>query len=329
MLIYTLRERIRCGVSGIMFCGKCNDEVTDGVVCSSCDGYLHYGCSGISEVSYRKMGPEKKSTWKCWQCRDQGKVTDNGIQKVLQEIKLLRSEFSPMKSDIHKLTAGVDHLNIKLEEMESRFCKLESRVTIVEEKNSTVISKLQHDLAAANLVIATLQCDKERSEQFSRLNNLEISGVPVASGENLHTILNLVCVKVGVSLDERDVDRIHRVRRFDAAANSAAGQQQPSRHPAIIVRFTRRVCKDRVLAAMRARRVLTSADLGLSGPTSNIYMGDHLTPANKLLLRRARELKTVLGYQYLWIRDGKILMRKSDKSKVILIAKSEDLEKLK
>ncbi|XP_026331178.1 uncharacterized protein LOC113238568 [Hyposmocoma kahamanoa] len=316
-----------------MFCNKCDDEVTDGVVCSSCDGNLHYDCSGISEVSYRKMGPEKKATWKCWQCRNQGKVADNGILKVLNEIKLLRSEFSPMKSDIHKLTCGVDNLNTKFEEMESRFCGLEDRVTVIE-KNSSITSKLQKDLAAANMVITTLQCDKEKSEQFSRLNNLEISGVPVTSGENVHSILDLLCVKVGVGLDERDVDRVHRVRRFEAAAavgnlTGRQQQQQPARHPAIIVRFTRRVCKDRVLAATRARRGLTSADLGLPGPSSNIYVGDHLTPASKLLLRRARELKAELGYEYLWVRDGKILMRKSDKSRVILIIKNEDFEKLK
>lgn len=168
-------------------------------------------------------------------------------------------------------------------------------------------------------MIDALQCDKEKSERFSRLNNIEIPGVPVTSGENLHSILNLIRVKV--SLEERDVDRIHQVRRFEAAAGKVACQQQPSRHPAIIVRFTRQVCKDRVLAAMRA--------LGLPGASSNIYLGDHLTPASKLLLRRARELKTDFGYQYLWIRDGKILMRTSDKSKVILISKSNDLEKIK
>lgn len=314
---------------GNMFCSKCNDEVGDAVVCSFCDGHLHYECSGISEVSYRKMGPDKKSAWKCWQCRSLVKVSDNGIQKVIQEIKLLRSEFSSFKSDIHTLSSKIDNLNTRFEGLESRFCHLEDRVTVIEEKNKTVTSKLQHDLAAANAEIAALQWDKERSEQFSRLNNMEISGVPVTSGENLHTILNLVCVKVGISLDQRDVDRVHRVRRFESVSDNAAGRQEPSRHPAIIVRFTRRICKDRVLAAMRARRILTTADLGLPGSSSNIYLGDHLTPASKLLLRRARELKNELAYQYLWIRDGKIMMRKSDKSKVILISKTEDFTKLK
>lgn len=100
------------------------------------------------------------------------------------------------------------------------------------------------------------------------------------------------------------------------------------RPPAIIVKFTRRITKDQLLAAVRARRGLTTADIGLAGPATNIYVGDHLTPSNKLLLKQARQLKVDLNYSFLWIRDCKIFLRKNDKSKVIRVQNQSDLDKL-
>lgn len=157
--------------------------------------------------------------------------------------------------------------------------------------------------------------------------------------------LHLIGRKVGISIDDKDVDSIQRVRRYvraseggDAAANGTvvgAPDQRPggaaakAREPAIVVRFARRRVKDQLLAAVRARRGLTTADIDISGPAENIYLSDHLTPPNKLLLKRARELKKELDYSYLWIRDCKIFMRKNEGSKVVLINSNTDLLKLK
>ncbi|KAI8429265.1 hypothetical protein MSG28_007771 [Choristoneura fumiferana] len=73
------------------------------------------------------------------------------------------------------------------------------------------------------------------------------------------------------------------------------------RPPAIVVRFTQRRRKNELLAAVRARRGLTTSDIGLPGPAAAVYVGDHLTPVNKLLLKQARQLKLEHNYSYLWV----------------------------
>lgn len=256
-------------------------------------------------------------------------TNDDNKFDILREIRALRAELSSIKNDIHQVTTGIANLNDKFCEMETRFSAIEDRLTVTENKIS-LVSKLQVDLNIAKDTITSLQEQNNKNDQFARMNNLEISGIPITSGENLHTILHTIGSKVGIQIDDRDVDAIRRVRRFEVSDTSVSKTPTKNSRPsAIVVKFTRRICKDKLLAAVRARRGLTTVDVGISGPANNIYVSDHLTPQNKLLLRRARQVKSDLQYSYLWIRDCKILMRKNDHSKVIVISSQSDLSKLK
>lgn len=69
------------------------------------------------------------------------------------------------------------------------------------------------------------------------------------------------------------------------------------------MRFTQRKRKEQLIAAVRARRGLTTADIGMPGRASNLYVGDHLTPINKLLLKRVRELKVEKNYMYICMSE--------------------------
>lgn len=258
--------------------------------------------------------------------------TQNLEATIKSEIKTaidgLKSEFTQTTDH---LSNEIERIDSKCKEFESRFSKGDDRLFVVE-NNIAVVKKLQSDLSIMNAAISELQEDNGTRDQFFRMNNLEISGVPVTSGENLNTIVHSISSKVGVVLEVNDIDSIHRVRRFVKEATGDTRDRQPGlltpRPPAIIVRFTRRLCKDQLLAAVRGRRGLTTTDIGLPGPSMNLYVSDHLTPANKLLLKRARELKTELQYSFLWVRDCKIFMRKNERSKVINIRKNSDLLKL-
>ncbi|KAI5636705.1 hypothetical protein NE865_10626 [Phthorimaea operculella] len=306
---------------------------------------LHYGknCSGIAESTYQRMG-DKKSTWRCAQCRNSG--SQSGIAEVLQEIKAFRAEFGTVRSEIAVLktnmeacTLAVNDINTKWTAMESRFSNIEDRLIAVE-KNSDLLSKLQSDLAVANATVSNLQNENDMREQYARMNNVEISGLPKKNGENLVSLVCAIFVAVGLDLDGSAIDSVHRVRRFVSGGgggsngrDGGAGHDKDSssnlRPPAVIVKFTRRIHKDALLSAVRARRGLTTSSIGLEGPAQDLYLSDHLTPANKLLLKRARQLKTDNKISYLWIRDCQILARKTETSKVIYITKNFDFNKLK
>ncbi|KAL4714245.1 hypothetical protein ACJJTC_009597 [Scirpophaga incertulas] len=271
-----------------MKCDKCGDNATDGVECSYCQCFYHFGCAGIAEICYRKMGAEKKASWRCVKCRTLTK-TDPSISDILQELKNLREEIGEIKS------------------FKTEFQTLKTEINSVSEKISILDSKWE------GLETRLLTFENRRTTLETKVFGLE--------GENLNNLMFTLSTKAGISLNEKDLDSIHRVRRFETKShiggigNKTASTE--SRPPAIIVKFTRRIVKDQLFAAVRARRGINTTDIGLSGPASTIYVSDHLTPSNKLLLRQARQLKADMNYSYLWISDCKIFLRKNDKSKQV------------
>ncbi|XP_048001363.1 uncharacterized protein LOC125238118 [Leguminivora glycinivorella] len=258
---------------------------------------------------------------------------DQGFASVLKEIKEFRADFSLLKVDLQFCKESISNINTKLDEFEPRLSDTEDRINIVEGKTS-LISKLQTDLNSAKMVITTLQQENEAREQYSRINNVEISGLPFKKGENLISVLDSIYTVVGLKMEAQFIDSVQRVRRFQPVNSGDGGNgdsERPSsiREPAVIVRFTRRLYKDQLLSAVRARKGITTSSIGLNGPALNLYLGDHLTPASKQLLKRARELKRDNKIAYLWIRDCKILARKTETSRVMVIDNHFDFNKIK
>lgn len=282
-------------------CRKCKDAVADGVVCHGCDSVLHYQCSGLSEATYRKMNAEKKAVWRCVPCRTGPPVTDPSasepsLSELLLELRSFRADFNKLDLRFQKIEASL------------------SSITKTQSEQEVTIRRLENDL--------------NHRDQLSRMNNVEIVGVPFSKGENLYNLLRDISAKVAFDLQDSDVDFITRVRRYPEAPKNSGGKPKP-REPAIIIRFCQRRRKDQLIAAVRSRRDLTSTDLGFSGPASNIFVQEHLTRANKLLLNSVRLFKNENNYAFVWVKDCKILLRKSELSPIIRISGEADLQKLK
>ncbi|CAK1544543.1 unnamed protein product [Leptosia nina] len=328
-------------MSGI--CPKCRKQVSDSVLCSQCDEMLHYGCAGVTETSYRKMGPEKRGAWRCLNCRQSASQLcpspENciSITELMKELKEFRNDFNTfsadlqsVKADMEKSIQAIQTLSAKWGDFETRLSNVEDRISSVEQKLSS-LTTVQDDLSTANRTIDDLRNVIDVQDQFSRLNNVEINGIPSRTGENLLELVNNIFSVVGLTLDTTDIDSVHRVRPF-VKKNEEVGQNEGRktvRPPAIVIRFTRRRRKDELLAAARARRGLSTVDIRLDGPSLPIFLNEHLTPSNKLLLRQARSLKQQFNYSHLWVRDCKILIRKNDKSPIFTIKNERDLGKIK
>lgn len=49
----------------------CNDDVFEGdvIICSRCDGFMHFACATLRETSFRKMSKTAKQNWCCNRCK--------------------------------------------------------------------------------------------------------------------------------------------------------------------------------------------------------------------------------------------------------------------
>lgn len=79
----------------------------------------------------------------------------------------------------------------------------------------TKVQGYEAELNDMKRITSTLQQESQSKDQFHRMNNAEISGIPFIKGENLNNLLFSIASKVGITLNERDIDSFHRVHRFE------------------------------------------------------------------------------------------------------------------
>ncbi|KAL4702319.1 hypothetical protein ACJJTC_006925 [Scirpophaga incertulas] len=244
-----------------MKCAECETEFNDGVQCGMCKRHLDFVCANISETGYRKLGVERRATWKCPQC------------------KLAPS--SPIPSAD---TAGV--LNSILNELRDVKLQLASLPTLIED------------------------------EQRSRLNNVEVKGVPLKPGENLFSIAEALTKAVGYSFPKTQINYIVRVPIHN------------SKEKLIIITFINRYIKEEFLGAARAKKILTADDIGFRGNRQIAFVNDHLIPESKNLLTKTKAVAKEKNYSYVWVKHCKIHVRKNDTSRVVIVSTVNDLNKI-
>lgn len=150
-------------------------------------------------------------------------------------------------------------------------------------------------------------------EQYQRLNNLEIKGLPNDCDET--TVIKKIVNKLGETLDEKDIDVCHRVKIPNSVEKN------------VIVRFTRRSKRNVVLAKARKAK-LTTESLGFDGTSKDVYINEHLTAKNKRLLGAAVARKKAIGWKFVWTTDGKILARRGESTPIMHITSLSDVERM-
>lgn len=242
-----------------------------------------------------KRGSRVKTT------EQESTTTDTSL--LLSEIRLLRQEVSDLKqqnTDIGlKLSNFSDALNQKLEDFEKKMCAKDEEIILL--KSS--ILQLEHKL---NL-----------SEQETMKTELEIIGIPEENNENLCHITMLTANKIGVTLNDLDIDEVYRIGQ---KRTNPVDKPRP-----IILRLTRRAKRTDVLKAAKERRPLTSDDI-VKGTSSKIYINERLTKTNRTLFREVRLRAEIYKFRFCWVRNGTIYVRKAEKQASIPIRTPIDLD---
>ncbi|XP_061711699.1 uncharacterized protein LOC133520993 [Cydia pomonella] len=153
--------------------------------------------------------------------------------------------------------------------------------------------------------------------------NIEINGVPENRAENLITTVVQLSTVVKSPITSEDLQNVTRVAKLS---------EDKDRPRAIIAKFRTPRLRDRILAAVTKfnqendKDKLSSQHLGIGGTRVPVFVAEHLTPAAKKLHAATRKRCKELNYKYVWIRNGRIYVRKDDKEQALLIRSSDSLE---
>ncbi|KAG8266083.1 hypothetical protein J6590_079067 [Homalodisca vitripennis] len=120
-------------------------------------------------------------------------------------------------------------------------------------------------------------------DQYTRVNNIEISGLPETRGENINDLLTDVGVALGVEVKETDVAAAHRVPSY-----------RTDRPPPVVVQFTTRMSKERWIAKFWQRKCLMTRDTNQQFTVQRMFGNDHLSPENNQFLSKLKQKRREL-----------------------------------
>lgn len=247
--------------------------------------------------------------------------TEMGLSRELlqfrEEMRRTREEFQIFRQEVAEVREQIASCNARLGKLEARVDEMERR-----ESGGAGSGDVGQVVGVLEATIAQLRQDLDDRDQELLLNDIEISGLPEESGENVTHLVSACAAKLGVTVDERDIVSCVRVGGWSPRAGSE-GEPRPRN---IAVRLARRAARDQFLRAARVRRTITSEGMGLRSEPRRLYVNERLTRSNRVLFGRARSLARQFNWQYVWTRDGKIFARRCQGEHVKRIRCDKDLD---
>lgn len=228
-----------------------------------------------------------------------------------------------------KFNTAIEDIQIKLATFEKSLALSNSEYTKLHEESASQkaqIVQLQNETKELRDVNRDLTKRLQQVEQQSRVNNLELQCVPEHGNENLFITVQQLGNTIKCPVTETDIQYCSRIAKINA------GSPRPR---SILVKFSSRRLRDTFLAGVikfnknNPRDKLNTSHLGIGGNRrSPVFVTEHLTPETKALHAAARQKARELNYRFVWVRDGKVFLRKTENSNFIVVKDTAVLNNL-
>lgn len=317
-------------------------------------GTMHSSISGLSNsqnkpslkpVLGQRLPPAEKSPPVA--TRAARVETEVNLQDtILTEIRKLRREmnekFDSQQASLAKFETTlatvrkeVNDLSLRFSSMYEDFDEFKKTVSFLSDahdeqvelnaRNKNFITELLQNNATMSTQVRELETRLEQIDQLARENNVEIQCIPEHKTENLLTIVKQVGRVVGNELQDSEIQSFHRVAKLNEETN---------RPRSIVVKLASPRVRDNLLAAVRnfnkknELEKLNSSHIGIGGAKQPIFVTENLTLANKKLHAATRIAAKEKKYNFVWVRNGRIFVRKDVTTKSLLVKNFKCLESL-
>lgn len=249
-------------------------------------------------------------------------LSESRLREILQHelkstIKMYVSEeLKHINTQLYDFKESLTFFNQQYEDLKKNLDEKCATIHRLETENVTLASSVR-DLSIRLTLV----------EQHMRESNVEINGVPEHRSENLVITVKQLAEVVNSPVVDGDILHVARVSKLDKSSD---------RPRSVIVKLRSPRQRDALLAAVskfnRNKQnldKLNSHHLGIAGSQSPIFVSEHLTPSNKSLHAATRKRAKEMGYKFVWVRNGRIFVRKSEEnSGVLLINDKNSLSKI-
>lgn len=294
----------------MLLCGICNEEIfeNDDIKCTKCKVFLHFGCAGQREANFRKMSQKAIENWSCLKCKN-----------IIAGNELSIATTSPIKNDcftgsnklLQDLTDSVKFMSDKFDDFSNQIQDLVTAVKDLKEENKKIKEqnlKLGNELHIMNKRINILE-----QEQLGK--HVEIIGVPIQENENCGKIVESITSALGVQLTTVNA---YRVR--SKTVNNKSGK--------IVAEMKTKEDKATLIDLVKKKR-LSAKNVNDKWDNNGIYINNYLTQSNRNLFYKTRMLAKEHSYKFVWFKNNKLFIKKSENSNTIYIDDESILDKIK
>jgi len=256
-------------------------------------------CVVLREATFRKMSKATKSNWACNKCKFSFKVSSPAITSVP----------STTNENYNNLTDSVSFLSDKFDDFGKQLQEL--LLTVKEMREENRILKKQN--VRLNNDVISLVNRVNTLEQKAFDNFIEIIGVPEIKDENCADTTKTILAKLEVN---STVSKAFRV-------------------PSKILNNPRKLVAELSTSQCSSNTIINSRK---QKPTGNmfsenwgkgpIYVNNYLTFFNRNLLFKTKAFAREASYKFVWFKDSKIFIKKSENHKAILIENESSLTNL-
>lgn len=227
---------------------------------------------------------------------------------------LVSQEIKGIKEDLREVKNSMDFINSEYEDFKREH-----------QETAENVKCLDAECTSMRTTISELNSRINMLEQHTRSNNIELQCVPESKTENIVSMVMNLSGFLKCQLKEENIVYSARVPKANRTS---------SRPRSIVVQLSSVKIRDSLLAAAikynKANPAvkLNATHMGISGDKLPIFISEHLSPANKSLHAAARIKAKECDYKFVWVRGGKIFVRKNETSDYIIIRDLASLDKL-
>ncbi|XP_026742197.1 uncharacterized protein LOC113504220 [Trichoplusia ni] len=274
----------------------------------------------VMNVTLRKKSQPKSTT----NCRESC-LNEDTLREIIKDelAAALKSSFKDLLTDqLKNIQEEISEFKVSFGFFNEKFEDFRKR----SDEKDAIIDQLRSDNTKLQQNVIDLTTRLCIVEQNMRENNVEINGLPENKSENLVQTLQNIAKVTSCDISDSDIMQVTRVAKLNKENN---------RPRTVIAKLRSPRQRDNLLAAVgdynkkHPTDKLSSHHIGIGGNRVPIYVSEHLCPTGKYLHAATRKMAKELSYNFVWIRNGRIFVRKDIYSKPIYIRNQDSLKLMK
>ncbi|KAJ2937225.1 hypothetical protein O0L34_g19304 [Tuta absoluta] len=223
------------------------------------------------------------------------KDQDITLNRLTADMAILKQQNSNIQASTLYLEESMKFISKQYEDMKERVVKLENERT----------EHLNHIISLENKIDEHEKRYKSTVIEFRNIPLPASQPVRRESQQELCNIVQTACKTMKVEVHPSDIKDIFSIKTKTGSST-------------IITELNSTITRNSILKSAKelnkqtSQNKLSSAALGLPGPSVPIYVSESLTKKNRKLFAITREKAKAAGYKFVWSQNGRIYVRESE-----------------